>query len=110
MMNKKNLWFLTLFSLVLVLSIYYVMLPFTGTNLGDSTNNLPVINEQEDATDSYFVSLDLQKSEAFEQLIDEQEDILASSTATIEEKTEALKCGLQIHLCSKEDLKSPVYA
>ena len=27
MINKKNLWFLTLFSLVLVLSIYYVSIP-----------------------------------------------------------------------------------
>lgn len=27
MINKKNLWFLTLFSLVLVLSIYYVTMP-----------------------------------------------------------------------------------
>ena len=27
MMNKKNLWFLTLFSLVIVLSIYYVTMP-----------------------------------------------------------------------------------
>lgn len=27
MMNRKNLWFLTLFSLVLVLSIYYITMP-----------------------------------------------------------------------------------
>ncbi len=27
MMNRKNLWFLTLFSLVIVLSIYYVTMP-----------------------------------------------------------------------------------
>ena len=27
MINKKNLWFLTLFSLILVLSIYYVTMP-----------------------------------------------------------------------------------
>lgn len=27
MINKKNLWFLTLFSLVLVLSIYYISIP-----------------------------------------------------------------------------------
>ena len=27
MMNRKNLWFLTLFSLVLVLSIYYIKMP-----------------------------------------------------------------------------------
>ena len=27
MINKKNLWFLTLFSLILVLSIYYITMP-----------------------------------------------------------------------------------
>ena len=27
MINKKNLWFLTLFSLVLVLSVYYITMP-----------------------------------------------------------------------------------
>lgn len=37
MMNKKNLWFLTLFSLVLVLSIYYVTMP--GDLLAASTNS-----------------------------------------------------------------------
>ena len=36
MINKKNLWFLTLFSLVLVLSIYYVTMP---SDVFD-TNNL----------------------------------------------------------------------
>ena len=27
MVNKKNIWFLTLFSLILVLSIYYITMP-----------------------------------------------------------------------------------
>ncbi len=90
-MNKQLVSFLSLFSLVLVLSIYYVMLPFSGSNLGDDTNDIPVINEYEDAKDSYFVSLELQKSEAYQQLIDEQNDVLASSNATIEEKQEALE-------------------
>ena len=27
MINKKSLWFLTLFSLILVLSIYYITMP-----------------------------------------------------------------------------------
>ena len=26
-MNKQNLWFITLFSLILVLGVYYVMMP-----------------------------------------------------------------------------------
>ena len=41
MINKKNLWFLTLFSLVLVLSVYYITMPselLLSTN-GDYTNN-----------------------------------------------------------------------
>ncbi|MBQ9730889.1 MAG: SpoIIIAH-like family protein [Bacilli bacterium] len=90
-MNKQLVSFLSLFSLVLVLSIYYVMLPFSGSNLGDNSNNLPVINEIEDATDAYFVSLELQKSETYKELISEQNDILASSNATIEEKQNALE-------------------
>ena len=27
MINKKNIWFLTLFSLILVLSVYYITMP-----------------------------------------------------------------------------------
>ena len=40
MINKKNLWFLTLFSLVLVLSIYYVTMPneiFSNNILDDGS-------------------------------------------------------------------------
>ena len=38
MINKKSLWFLTLFSLILVLSIYYITMPSellltTGANI-----------------------------------------------------------------------------
>lgn len=38
MINKKNLWFLTLFSMVLVLSVYYVTMPneLLITNNGDT--------------------------------------------------------------------------
>ena len=39
MINKKNLWFLTLFSLVLVLSIYYVTMP-NEIFSNDITNNI----------------------------------------------------------------------
>ena len=42
MINKKNLWFLTLFSLVLVLSIYYVTMPneiFSSGVVSETGNN-----------------------------------------------------------------------
>lgn len=89
-MKKQLVSFLSLFSLVLVLSIYYIMLPFTGTNLGKDSENLPVINEVENSFEEYFVSLEVQKNESYEQLIDVQTAILASSSATIEEKQNAL--------------------
>ena len=47
MINKKNLWFLTLFSMVLVLSIYYVTMPneLLITNNGES-NVITTSNEE----------------------------------------------------------------
>ena len=56
-MNKKNLWFLTLFSLVLVLSIYYVTMPedllkasTTGLNIEElDKENIEVNIEESDA-------------------------------------------------------------
>ena len=43
MIKKKNLWFLTLFSLVLVLSIYYVTMPnellLTSNGVEDGNND-----------------------------------------------------------------------
>ena len=53
MINKKNLWFLTLFSLVLVLSIYYITMPneLLITNNGDilkeENNDSKVVNVKE---------------------------------------------------------------
>lgn len=46
MINKKNLWFLTLFSMVLVLSVYYVTMPneLLITNNGD--NNVTTTNAE----------------------------------------------------------------
>ena len=41
-MNKQNLWFLTLFSLILVLSVYYVTMP---NDLIFSNNSKPIAKE-----------------------------------------------------------------
>lgn len=40
MINKKNLWFLTLFSLVLVLSVYYVTMPNELLVANNSSNTV----------------------------------------------------------------------
>ncbi len=40
MINKQNLWFLTLFSLILVLSVYYITMPNDLLIASSSTNTL----------------------------------------------------------------------
>ena len=51
MMNKKSLWFLTLFSFILVLSVYYITMPsellLTSNNSTSATTEKE--NEKENA-------------------------------------------------------------
>lgn len=48
MINKKNLWFLTLFSMVLVLSIYYVTMPSELLITSNGTTDKTVIKTDND--------------------------------------------------------------
>ncbi len=48
MINKQNLWFLTLFSLILVLSVYYITMPNDLLIASNSTNQ----EEQKESTDT----------------------------------------------------------
>ena len=45
MINKKSLWFLTLFSLILVLSVYYITMP--SELLLTSNNSTSTTTEKE---------------------------------------------------------------
>ena len=60
MINKKNLWFLTLFSLILVLSVYYITMPSeilmgTNSNYVSKTVNK---NTEKDNDDNVNVSVE----------------------------------------------------
>ena len=70
MMNKKNLWFLTLFSLILVLSVYYVTMPSNLLSVSDiKEDTTPTIN-MEDAN-----ILDVLKEENNERVAKEIESL-----------------------------------
>ena len=78
MMNKKNLWFLTLFSLVLVLSIYYVTMP------NDLLSASTVINSNK-STDSKVTS-NVEESDAISALKVENDAKTKDSLAELQEK------------------------
>lgn len=68
-MNRQLVAFLSLFSLVLVLSVYYVMMPSTTTQLKENSQNVNL--NVKDATTLYFESLDLERDNAHQEYIDE---------------------------------------
>lgn len=90
MINKQNLWFLTLFSLIMVLSIYYL------TMSDDTLSTLNVNSDVSDATDvviseenDTLVALRVSEEEALIARMNELEEILLSDVATLQEKNDA---------------------
>ena len=87
MINKQKLWFLTLFSLILVLSVYYITMPSDLLNVtSDNEESKIVINVSEED------SLSTMRTLSDEEMLNEIEDlkfILNSVDSSIEEKNNA---------------------
>jgi len=87
MINKKNLWFLTLFSLILVLSIYYITMPneLLITNNGDI--DLDKINEEVNIEESNIISaLKVEDNNLVLDTINELKEKLTNTEISVEEK------------------------
>ncbi len=89
MINKQSLWFVTLFSLILVLSIYYVTISDNSLEkiLGDDTNTALVSSEVTE--NSQLVALRVKEDEEVLKEMESYQQILLDSTKTSEEKSNA---------------------
>lgn len=91
MINKQNLWFLTLFSLILILGVYYVTMPsdlLTKINVKtEQKEDKAVVEEvtEESALVAMRVSLEEERKES----IDVLQEKLTSEKLTTEEKNNA---------------------
>lgn len=94
MMNKKNLWFLTLFSLVLVLSIYYVTMPndllAASTNQQDKSGKTEEVNVSVEESDA-ISALKVENSSKTNDTLEELQDKLTNKDTTSEEKIQFMK-------------------
>ena len=91
MINKKSLWFLTLFSLILVLSIYYITMP---SELLLTTNKTEITNEPSEPTVSVeesdlLVALRVESDEEMSKEIENLQTVLTNSESSVEEKNKA---------------------
>lgn len=97
MINKQSLWFLTLFSLILVLSVYYITMPNellltnnnqyneTVQNNEDGSHNSTVTIEESELLVAMRVSLEEERMN----MITELKEQLTNSDTTVEEKNNA---------------------
>ncbi len=115
MINKKNLWFLTLFSLILVLSVYYITMP-SELLLTNSSNYVTNTSKNKSKKTKTKATAKVEKSEAITALrvtADEKLNeelatlkvILTDSKATTEEKNKAFEKMKQLNINKGEETK-----
>ncbi len=104
MKNRRLISFLSLFSLVLVLSIYYVLVPVNNATLNEvGVGGDDAVVSVTDGEDAYFESLELAKVNKFTSDIEELNQIVASSSSTMDEKVSALEMIANKKKLSKEE-------
>ena len=108
MINKKNLWFLTLFSLVLVLSVYYITMP---SELLMTNNSENIDSSTEDTIETNIEELsviEVLKTEDNTNTLDEinkLKETIAAQESTTEDKNKAFDTLKTLNqVSSKEEL------
>ena len=93
MINKRSLWFLTLFSLILVLSVYYITMPseLLMATSGDDEQTKTVSASTENEESAELVALRVESEEKMLDEITELKKVLTDSNSTTEEKNKAFE-------------------
>lgn len=109
MINKRSIWFLTLFCLILVLSVYYVTMPselLLSTN-SDYTSKVetenkdePIVNIEES---TILTSLRVESDEQMESEIENLQTVLTNKDSSVDEKNAAYEKIKQLNLTKGEE-------
>ena len=112
MINKRSLWFLTLFSLILVLSIYYITMP---SELLLTTNKKPTENKDSEPTISVeesdlLVALRVESDEEMTKQIEDLELVLTNAESSSEDKNKAYEKIKELNdiRCEEEKLENQI--
>ncbi len=101
MINKRSLWFLTLFSLILVLSVYYITMPsellMTTNNKNEESQAKTVSADDSDNESAELVALRVESEEQMLDEINELKTVLTDSKSSTEEKNQAFEKMQQLN-------------
>ena len=90
-MSKQSLWFLTLFSLILVLSVYYITMPnevFTNSGTLSNTKKTTEVNKEVKES-NYIATLKIELDDKRNESLKEYESILSNSSSSTDDKNKA---------------------
>lgn len=87
MINKQNLWFVTLFSLIIVLGIYYVTMQDETISVLAGENDVSKVIEVKES--DVIVALQVEQDETVLKEMTKYQNILLDDAATLEEKNDA---------------------
>ncbi len=105
MINKQNLWFVTLFSLILILGLYYLSIGDEAAKvLKTESDNLSKEVIEISESDE-LVALEVEKEEERETLLEEYQDVLLNSETSLEEKNKAYDDMQKLNDNSSEENK-----
>lgn len=116
MINKKSIWFLTLFSLIIVLSIYYVTMPSelllnTNGNYFKDDKNVDTVNKDSSEPtinieeSSALVALRVEADEEVNLEMEELKKIILDGSKSIEEKNSAYNKMKDLNITKGEEEK-----
>lgn len=115
MINKQGLWFVTLFSLILVLSIYYVTMSddtlssILENNTGKTSDNTEVVNVNVEES-SALVAMRVNEEEELLKTMNDLQTILLDDAASLQEKNDAYEelMALNANKGKEEDLEKKI--
>ena len=106
MINKKNLWFLTLFSLILILSIYYITMPsellISGNTVENKEEVKPTVAVEEA---NALTALRVESDEKVNKEIEEQRKLLSKSDSSVKDKNKAYEKIKELNNTRSEEEK-----
>lgn len=112
MINKKNLWFLTLFSLILVLSVYYITMPsellltgngnYIDTNKQNNDDLEPTVSLEES---ELITALRVSADEELMEELDALKEVLTNTESSVDEKNNAFEKMKTLNINKGEETK-----
>ncbi len=105
LLTKKNLWFLTLFSIILIMAIYYISVPAPDSALVNKEVNKSNGTSIEVDESNSINALRVNRDETLENEVSQIKEILMDASKSTEEKSDAYEALKELNVTKgKEEM------